>query len=578
MKSDLILRLEELLQKDALDVAHDVRAVQKEYQRLWATEFEEARQAFIAGGGNAREFDFAKQADDLKFENLIEEYGKLKKDAEIRLAATQARNLTIRQEIIAKIRDLSRVSDNVGAAVRKLQELQVQWKETGQVSSHKYKEIQADYSRAVEEFYYNLKIFRDLQEHDLRKNFELKSTLIEKLRGLQQLENIKEAERLIKIYRNEWDEIGPVPNAKWETLKHEYKTALDDTYSKIKSHYNSVEEQKESNLKSKQTIIAQARELVEGMTDTKPQKWMEATDKLLALQAEWKNTGRTYEKDNDKVWSEFRSLCDTFFEKKKEFFSGLNEKFAANRKIKSELIAKAESLQNSTDWHKTTGDLIRLQETWKKHPSPGDKEEPRLYARFRKACNHFFDAKKKHHEAVDASFEKNLVVREEIISRLGAFEMESDMNANREKLQAFSAEWNSAGMVPAKDRKRINDAFYNKLDELYEKMQLDKHERAAMQFISKLERLAAAENGEELLRRESDHLRKQSDEVAARLRTYDNNRGFFKSSKGENSFLKEIEEKVQAEKDKLDELSQRRRMVQDTIRRLHEPEKARAEA
>src|SRR5262249_16887681 len=155
----------------------------------------------------------------------------------------------------------SQLSENVGAAVRKLQELQTQWKETGAVSSHKYKEIQADYSRAVEDFYYNIKIFRDLQEHDLKKNLEHKTEIIGKLKQLQSIDNIKEAERLIKVYRNEWDEIGPVPNAKWDTLKQEYKAVLDETYAKIKGHYNSIEEQKEVNLKAKQEIIEKVKAL-----------------------------------------------------------------------------------------------------------------------------------------------------------------------------------------------------------------------------------------------------------------------------------------------------------------------------
>src|SRR3954470_6682315 len=234
MKTELITKMEELLSKDAGEVAADVRALQKEYQKLWTSEFEKAKQDFVEEGGKSKEFDFAKQPEDIQFENLVEKYNKLKKDADAKVAAEQAKNQAVRQEIIAKIKDLSHVSENVGAAVRKLQELQTQWKETGPVSSHKYKDIQADYSRAVEDIYYNLKIFRDLQEHDLKKNLELKNALIEKLKVLQNLDNVKEAERLIKIYRNEWDEIGPVPNGKWDVLKTEYKNVLDETYSKIK--------------------------------------------------------------------------------------------------------------------------------------------------------------------------------------------------------------------------------------------------------------------------------------------------------------------------------------------------------
>jgi len=485
----------------------------------------------------------------------------------------------IRQEIIAKIRDLSQVSENVGAAVRKLQELQTQWKETGPVSSHKYKEVQADYSKAVEDIYYNLKIFRDLQEHDLKKNFELKSVLIEKLRAIQNLDNIKEAERLIKVYRNEWDEIGPVPNGKWDALKLNYKTTLDETYTKIKAYYNGLEEQKENNFKAKTDIISKAKQLLENMNDAKAARWNEATEKIIELQAEWKNVGRTPEKDNEKIWAEFRAVCDSFFEKKKTFFAGMNEKFAANRKIKSELIAKAEGLQHSTDWQKTGLDLIRLQDTWKKHPSNGDKEEPKLFARFRKACNTFFDAKKNHFENIEASYHQNMVVKEEILKRINEFTLSEDGNQNREQLKAFAAEWNAAGLVPMKEKKRLNDGFYNRLDELYEKMNIDKQEKASIQFRTKLDRMIASENGFDLLVKESEHLKKMADEINGRVRTYDNNLGFFKTSKGNNTFMKEIEEKIQAEKSKVAEITAKRKIISEELAKMRAAaEKQKAEA
>jgi hypothetical protein len=578
MKSELIAKMEELLSKDAGEVANEVRTLQKEYQKIWTNEFEKAKQLFLDEGGKNKEFEYTKQPEDLRFEELTDKYNKLKKESEARTAAEQARNLTIRTEIIAKIRDLSHVSENVGAAVRKLQELQAQWKETGPVSSHKYKEVQAEYSRAVEEFYYNLKIFRDLQEHDLKKNYELKTELIGKLKAIQSLDNIKEAERLIKIYRNEWDEIGPVPNGKWDALKQDYKAALDETYAKIKSFYNSIEEQKEHNLQLKVALIEKANELVTSMQEAKASKWNEATEKLIAMQAEWKTIGRTGEKDNEKIWTEFRAVCDGFFERKKEFFAGLNEKFSANRKIKSELISKAEALQHSTDWQKTGSELIRLQDNWKKHPANGDKEEPKLFARFRKACNTFFEARKKHYEGIDASYEQNLHAKEAILERLNQFTIGEDMNANRDQLKALTTEWNAAGMVPMKDKKRINDAFYNKLDELYDQMHVDKQEKAILQFRTKIDRLASSDNGIELLRKESDHLKKMADEISNRMRTYENNLGFFKTSKGSNTFMKEVEEKIGAEKAKIAELNNKRKMINEELSKLREADKVKVEA
>ena len=564
MKTILITKLEELLLKEVGEVAADVRALQKEYQKLWTSEFENAKQVFIDDGGRAKEFEFPKQTNDIKFESLLEKYSKLKKEADLKIATEQAKNLIIRQEIVSKIKDISQLSDNVGAAVRMLGELQKKWKEVGAVSSHKYKDIQAEYSKAIEDIYYNLKIFRDLQEHDLKKNFELKTEIIEKLRSLQQSNKIKETERLIKIYRNEWDEIGPVPAPKWDLIKQNYKEVLDQTYIKIKAHYHSFEEQKENNLKLKQEILEKIKELISSV-EPKANKWNEATEKVISFQSQWKKIGRTKENENEKTWAEFRNLCDSFFEKKKEFFTGLNQNYSNNRKIKSDLISQAEALQNSMDWQKTGLDLIKLQDTWKKHPGNGDKEESKLFFRFRKACNTFFDAKKKHFENIEASYDINLLSKEEMLKQFNEFKLSDDNNKNREQLKAFSTEWNTIGMVPMKDKKRINDAFYTRLDAFYEEMNIDKKEKGIIQFKTKIDRLAASENAFDLLLKESDFLKKLSDEINANIRTYDNNLGFFKTSKGSNSFLKEIIDKIEIEKNKVTELAEKRKLISEQL-------------
>ena len=564
MKTILITKLEELLLKEVGEVAADVRALQKEYQKLWTSEFENAKQVFIDDGGRAKEFEFPKQTNDIKFEGLLEKYSKLKKEADLKIASEQGKNLIIRQEIVSKIKDISQLSDNVGAAVRMLGELQKKWKEVGAVSSHKYKDIQAEYSKAIEDIYYNLKIFRDLQEHDLKKNFELKTEIIEKLRALQQSNKIKETERLIKIYRNEWDEIGPVPAPKWDLIKQNYKEVLDQTYIKIKAHYHSFEEQKENNLKLKQEILEKIKELISSV-EPKANKWNEATEKVISFQSEWKKIGRTKENENEKTWAEFRNLCDSFFEKKKEFFTGLNQNYSNNRKIKSDLISQAEALQNSMDWQKTGLDLIKLQDTWKKHPGNGDKEESKLFFRFRKACNTFFDAKKKHFENIEASYDINLLSKEEMLKQFNEFKLSDDNNKNRDHLKAFASEWNAIGMVPMKDKKRINDAFYSRLDAFYEEMNIDKKEKGIIQFKTKIDRLVASENAFDLLLKESDFLKKLSDEINANIRTYDNNLGFFKSSKGSNSFLKEIIDKIEIEKSKVTELAEKRKLISEQL-------------
>lgn len=578
MKTELIAKLEELLQKEAGEVALEVRQLQKEYQKFWSIEFENAKQQFVDEGGKIKDFDYPKQPDDIKFEGLLEQFKKLKKEAEDRLAKDQDKNLEIRKDIISKIGDLSKLSDNVGAAVKKLQELQTQWKETGAVSPHKYKEVQSEYSKAIEDFYFNLKIYRELQEHDLKRNFELKLEIIEKVKTLQNTTNIKEAEHSIKALRNEWEEIGPVPNEKWEELKTTYRNSLDEIYAKIKTYYKGIEAKKEDNLKSKQDLIEKVKGIVANIDLKSASAWNAKTEEIIQVQNEWKSVGRTTEKDNEKIWGEFRELCDSFFDAKKEFFAGLSEKFAENRKLKSDIIQRAEALKTSTDWHKTSQQLIKLQEEWKKYPSNGDKEEPKLFARFRKACNAFFDAQKAHYENIDAAYEGNLVVKEELLAKLNAFRLTDDLNANRATLKDFTASWNAAGLVPMKDKKRLNDAFYNRIDELYNNLSISKSEKASIQYQSKIDRFLATENPKEALTKEADFLKKQMDEINNTIRTYENNLGFFKHAKSDNPLLKDVNDKISFEKQKLEEFNAKRKMVTQELNKLREVSGVKTEA
>ena len=562
MKQAIIEKLEGMLSNpDASVVAHQMRTLQKEYQKLWTTEFETAKQEFVDEGGKAKEFEYAKSAEDLKIASLLEKFEKRKKEDDAKIAVEQAKNLEIRKEIISKINDLSQVSDNIGAAIKKLVELQALWKATGAVSSHKYKDIQAEYSKAIEEFNYKLSLSKQLQEHDLKRNYELKTELLEKIRAIKDQSNIKEAERLIKIYRNDWEDIGPVPNDKWDELKGGFRAAIDEAYSKLKAHYHSVEEEKEANLLQKKALVEKLKEIVAKAEAANATSWNKLTNDIAALQEEYKTIGRANQKDNDKTWKEFREACDVFFEKKKQFFSVHHEKISGIKTQKQELIAKANTLKVSTDWQKTGLALIKLQDEWKKVPHAGV-DENKLYNKFREACNFFFDAKKAHFSDMDASYENNLKVKEELLQKLQAFEMPDNSVEVRNQLKQFSTDWNAAGLVPMKDKKRINDAFYNRLDELYDKLNMSFSEKQLLQFKTRIERFVNSETPEIFLKKEADYLKKQIDEMNEKVKTYDNNAGFFKSSsKGVNPFMKEIEEKIASEKQKIADFTEKRKLV-----------------
>jgi hypothetical protein len=99
-----------------------------------------------------------------------------------------------------------------------------------------------------------------------------------------------------------------------------------------------------------------------------------------------------------------------------------------------------------------------------------------------------------------------------------------------------------------------------------------------LQFKNKIDRLIMSENAEELLRREADYLKKQMDEINGRIIKYENNLGFFKHTKGDNPLLVEVNQKIDAEKQKLGDFSSKRKLIVSELNKLKESVKKTAEA
>jgi hypothetical protein len=568
MKTEIIEKLEALLQTaDLTNVANEVRALHIAYENEVARETELARQAFMTEGGTTRDFKFLKQPDDLKLEELFRLYREQKKAQEKKLLLEQLRHQEAKQSIIEKIKALGNIQTQPGKALKTLKDLQIQWNEAGNVSSHVYKELQNEYSKSVEAFYYSLDIYKVMQDHDFKKNLELKTEIVTKLQTLIQNPNIKEIERLIKVYRDEWDEVGPVQNDKWDTLKLQWRAGLDLIYTKLKAHYQALEEQKEKNLALKNELLVKAMALLEEFPSDE-EGWKKNTETLLALQKDWRSTGFTQKGKGEASWAKFREACDKFFESKNIFYTQIKEARSGLRKQKLDLIEKAEALSASTSWKDTSDKMIRLQAEWKTVPSTGLHEEPRLFYRFRKACNLFFDAKKKHFEDQDAASANECKQKEEILLRFQNLQLAGEVTADREMLNQYRAEWISGGPIPPRDRKRLNDLFYRHMDELYAKLNVNQDELALILFSNKLERLEREDSTGNLLQKEFDHIKKQAEQIHLDILKYENNLGFFKTTKGDNPLLSEIKNKIAAEKERHAQIKVRLKLAREALNRV----------
>lgn len=573
MKQEIISRLEALLQtEDVNTVASEIKSIQKEYEEAFGHEMEKAKQEFINGGGKANEFVYTRSAEDEKLIFLFGKFARLQKSKKEKQGNEQEKNYEIKMAIIRDIGDLSKLEVNISGAIKKLHELQAKFKDTGNVPSARHKEVLAEYNKVVDAFYFGLNLYKASQEVDLKKNLDAKNELLEKIKKLLTSDNLKDVERTIKVFRGEWETIGPVPQEKWLPLKDEFKALNDQVNQKLSEFYGQQKEQLGQNLEAKKKLVEKARTLVV-MWPRNEKEWEQKTKALLDIQNEYKEAGRTEQKAGDEVWKEFREICDSFFDKKKEFFEGAKEKYEEAKQKKQKLIEQASELKDNTDWQRTTEKLMNLQQQWKKLPNAHPRDEHRLYESFRAQCNHFFEAKRLNFAEKNAALEQNTSVKEAIIEKLNAFTPGPDAQENKNALKDLTKQWMESGQAPNAERKRLNDTFYNKLEEFYGALAENEEEKQLIKFRLKIERFEQAQDAFDLLRKENDFIKKQINEIQHQVNTYENNMGNFKSSsKTKSPMILEMENKIAADKARVEEWKKKQKLVKAALDNFAKPQ------
>jgi predicted DNA-binding protein YlxM (UPF0122 family) len=163
----------------------------------------------------------------------------------------------------------------------------------------------------------------------------------------------------VEALRNLFFAAGKVPSEVTDQTWSEFKTAVRNFNVLKNSFYKDIKKDQNDNLSKKLALIAKANELKES-TD-----FAATTPLFKQIQEEWKTIGHVPRKFSDKLWSDFRSACNEYFEKLKEQKSEADaEEIEAfeNKKAYLETIKGFELIGE----HKTDLDAIKAHiETWK---------------------------------------------------------------------------------------------------------------------------------------------------------------------------------------------------------------------
>ena len=537
----------------------EVEALKIAFYKVQRAENEAARKAFAESGGDP-DTEFVPEADEVenRFKELLKEYRRRRDEYTADMDRIKEENYKTKLHIIEQLKELINSDEKLGQTFARFRELQQQWKETGAVPQQYVKDLWETYNLHVENFYNVIKINKELRDLDLRKNLEHKEALCEAAEALESEKSVVDAFHKLQKLHDEWRETGPVAEEHKERLWERFKAASTLVNKRHQEYFEMIKEEQVRNLDMKSALCDEVESII-AANPSSLKAWNKASDKLTDIQTRWRGIGFAPRKDNNRIYERFRAACDKFFDMKRDFFARLREEMDANLKLKNEICEAAEALSESEEWKSATDKIIALQAEWKKIGAVSRRHSDAVWKRFRAACDKFFERKSKHFASMDGEYEDNLARKNALIEEMLAADIEQ---GGYEMIKEFQRRWSEIGYVPIKAKSALQKQYKKAVDKMFSVLRSSEQERSFSRFRDKVSSLAAS--GDKRLRTERDRLYNKVRQLEQDIATLENNIGFFSNSKGAESLIADVNNKINKTKRELAETIEKVKLIDES--------------
>jgi hypothetical protein len=229
--------------------------------------------------------------------------------------------------------------EDVISAFHQLQKLHQEYREIGPVNKELREEIWQRFKAA------STVINKRHQQHfdDLRAreedNLQKKTVLCEKIEAINKEEKKNSADwerhtKDIMDIQTEWKTIGFAPQKMNVKIFERFRAACDEFFANKAEFFKNMKEAFKENADKKRALIEKAKALQDST------EWRSTSDKLIALQKEWKTIGIVPKKLGDQLWEEFLGACNKFFEARNAAEAGHRNEEHENLDKKRDVIER----------------------------------------------------------------------------------------------------------------------------------------------------------------------------------------------------------------------------------------------
>ena len=333
-----------------------------------------------------------------KFEEIQTEYSRLNDDFSYNINLYKAikdhdlkKNFSLKNQIIFELEELKKEK-----SIKKVQDtlnvLRLKWDEVGPTFKEEWEALKNNYWTKIDETRTRINDFYKAQRDKLADNLVKKQELLEKAKEVtaQKIESTKawkiSTEKVIEL-QNQWKNIGPIPKEKNKEIWNEFRGLFDEYFTKKKAFFSEIKEEVNTNAKKKKDLLAKANELKVS------ELWNETSRDLVGLQKKWKQIGHAG-KLEQKLWTDFRTACNEFFDKKKEYLDTKDDVEAKNLTLKEELISVIKSFDPQKEADKAREKLKEFSKQFMELGNVPFSQKDKIYSAFKATIDEKYKALK----------------------------------------------------------------------------------------------------------------------------------------------------------------------------------------
>ncbi len=318
-------------------------------------------------------------------------------------------------------------------------------------------------------------IFKKRREENNKEiNEQKESNLARKIEIINRLETIVTTDDDINKYYNEvkklqeeWNELKLIPAQKVTELWKKYHEQIEKFYDRLRINHEYREYDFKKNLVTKTKLCEVAEKLAE------EEDILSAFHQLQQLHQEYRETGPVAKDDRETLWKRFKDASVLINRRHQQFHEEQREQENENLDAKTvicEIVEQidADSLNSFKEWEKAANEVIALQKKWKTIGFVPQKHNTKIYERFRKACDNFFQKKQECFKQLKSTQSDNLAKKQALADEAVSLKDSTEWQATASRLSEMQKEWRTIGPIPRKHNDRVWKQFIEACDYFFE--------------------------------------------------------------------------------------------------------------